>query len=252
MKKAILCLIVSLNFLVACSLHKPLHVYLVGDSTMSERIDTLATPERGWGQTLPAFLDDKTVVHNHARGGKSTKSFLDGKYWEKVMENLGKGDVVVIQFGHNDARVGDSIQYADTEQYAKNLHLMIGQAKAVGALPIICTPIARLYYNGDKIKNIPAPYQEAAIEVARLEDIPLVDMTTLTTDWLDSIGKKEAQSCYVYKIAPGEYSRYPEGKTDHTHLRSKGAMAVARLFAKAVLEQDIRPLSKHIRHCEEP
>lgn len=247
MKKAILCLIVSLNFLVACSLHKPLHVYLVGDSTMADRADTLVTPERGWGQSLPSFLDNKTMVHNCARGGKSTKSFLAGKYWDKVMKELGKGDVVVIQFGHNDGRENDSINFTDTEQFAQNLRLMIGQAKAVGAIPILCTPIARLYYTGDKIKNVHPQYPETAIEVAKLENIPLVDMTTLTMEWLDSIGKTEAQSCFVYKVAPGEYDRYPEGKTDHTHLRSKGAVAVARLFAKAVLEQDIRPLSKHVK-----
>lgn len=238
---------VGLFGLIACSEQKPLNIYMVGDSTMADRYDTIETPERGWGQVFPTFLDEKVTVYNHAKNGRSTKSYLAEGRWEKVMGTLGQGDIVIIQFGHNDAKVNDSLRSATPEQYAENLHYMIGQAKAVGAKPILCTPIARRHYKNDTLQYVHGQYPMAAKAVAEEEQIPLVDMTTLTMDWLAPLGDEGSQPFFVYIMQPGEYSKYPEGKTDNTHLRFAGALHVAEIFAKAVKQQNIKPLADYIQ-----
>lgn len=231
--------------LTACSV-KPVTVYMVGDSTMADRYDTIETPERGWGQVFPTFLSGKAIVRNHAKNGRSTKSYLAEGRWDKVMETLGKGDVVILQFGHNDAKESDSLRFCPPDKYAENLTFMIRQAKAVGAKPVLCTPIARRHFKNGELQYVHGDYPAKAKDVAQLEQVPLVDMTTMTMEWLASLGDEGSQPYFVYVMQPGEYSKYPEGKTDNTHLRLAGAVQVARLFAEAVCRQDIQPLKKYI------
>lgn len=232
---------------IACAEQKPLNVYMIGDSTMADRYDTTETPERGWAQVFPTFLNPKVTVYNHAKNGRSTKSFLDEGRWQVVMQTLGEGDVVVLQFGHNDAKVSDSTRFADPVQYAKNLQLMISQAKSVGAKPIVCSPIARRHFKQDTLQYVHGRYPEFAKRVADEEQVPYVDMTTLTMEWLQPLGDEGSQPYFAYILQPGEYSKYPEGKTDNTHLREAGAVAVAQIFAKAVREQNLMPLADYIR-----
>ena len=78
-------------------------LYLIGDSTMADK-PIIENPERGWGQMLPMFIDSEVTVRNHARNGRSTKSFIDEGRWDKVLNELKAGDHVLIQFGHNDAK----------------------------------------------------------------------------------------------------------------------------------------------------
>lgn len=248
MKKTILSIaIIVTALLFGCSEPQPLTIYMVGDSTMADRYDTVETPERGWGQVFPTFLSEQALVKNHAKNGRSTKSYLDEGRWEKVMETLDKGDVVIIQFGTNDAKIEDPALFADPQHYAQNLTFMIRQAKTVGALPILCTPIARRHFNGDELQYVHGDYPAAAIEVAEKEDVPLVDMTTITMRWLEPLGEKGSRPYFVYKINPGEYSKYPDGKSDNTHLREKGALKVAELFSHAVIKQNIKPLKDYIQ-----
>lgn len=239
--------IIITTLLFGCSEPQPLTIYMVGDSTMADRYDTVETPERGWGQVFPTFLSEQVIVKNHAKNGRSTKSFLNEGRWEEVMETLDEGDVVIIQFGTNDAKKDDSVLFANPQQYADNLTFMVRQAKAVGALPILCTPIARRHFNGDKLQYVHGDYPAAAKEVAKKEDVPLVDMTTITMKWLEPLGEKGSRPYFVFMIKPGEYSKYPEGKSDNTHLREKGALKVAELFSNAVIRQNIKPLNKYLR-----
>ncbi|MBR1808133.1 MAG: rhamnogalacturonan acetylesterase [Paludibacteraceae bacterium] len=230
----------------ACTEQKPLTIYMVGDSTMADRYDTIETPERGWGQVFPTYLNEKVIVKNHAKNGRSTKSYLAEGRWEKVMETLGRGDVVIIQFGHNDAKESDSTRFCPPDKYAENLLFMIRQAKAVGALPILCTPIARRHYKNNELQYVHGDYPVAMKGVAERENVPLVDMTTLTMEWLAPLGDEGSQPYFVYIMKPGEFSKYPDGKTDNTHLRLAGALKVAQLFAQAVKEDKVSPLNKYV------
>ena len=161
-------MIFAAALLAGCA-RQPLNIYMVGDSTMADRYDTIETPERGWGQVFPTFLAEEATVINHAKNGRSTKSFLAEGRWEAVMQTLSKGDVVILQFGHNDAKETDSVRFCTPEQYADNLTLMIQQAKSVGALPVLCTPIARRHYKNNELQYVHGQYPDAAKQVAEAE-----------------------------------------------------------------------------------
>ena len=79
-------------------------IFMIGDSTMANKVLTGGNPERGWGQMLPGFLSDEIRVDNHAVNGRSSKSFIDEGRWDKVLGLMKKGDYLFIQFGHNDEK----------------------------------------------------------------------------------------------------------------------------------------------------
>lgn len=73
-------------------------LHLVGDSTLRSE-----APLRGWASEVAAFLDPARIrVANRAIGGRSSKTFLHEGRWQKVLDELKPGDLVIVQFGHND------------------------------------------------------------------------------------------------------------------------------------------------------
>lgn len=232
---------------------RPVTLYMVGDSTMADRPDTTVTAERGWGQLFPTFLSDNIVLKNHAKNGRSTGSFLREGRWDDVLALLRRGDIVIIQFGHNDTKKDDPARYTSVEDYQKNLLRMIADAKKKGAKPILCTPVARRYFSKEtgELVNRHGAYPEAARRVAESAQVPLLDLNRLTSDWLAEVGDS-ASVRYFAHMPAGRYSKYPEGKKDNTHLSEAGALRVAQMAAEEIVRQDIKYLGKYIVLPAEP
>jgi lysophospholipase L1-like esterase len=74
-------------------------LYLIGDSTMSDKKNPDENPEHGWGQMLPELMNDEITIENHAVNGRSSKSFIGQGRWQTVYEKLKPGDFVIIQLG---------------------------------------------------------------------------------------------------------------------------------------------------------
>src|SRR3990167_2348997 len=68
-------------------------IFLIGDSTMADK-PLIGNPERGWGQVFPLFFRRDVVIANHARNGRSSKSFLVEGRWQSVFEQLRPHDYV--------------------------------------------------------------------------------------------------------------------------------------------------------------
>lgn len=120
-------------------------IYLAGDSTVQSYADGQYIA--GWGQYLNLFLDENITVVNAARGGRSSRSFInedrlfkdtDGTQY-KFSENGGKsieetikeGDFLFIQFGHNDdASKGDK-----GYSYMPDRMVPLGEADENGVYP---------------------------------------------------------------------------------------------------------------------
>lgn len=249
MKKYVHCfsflLLIGMVWLGISARKQPVTLFMVGDSTMADKTELEASPERGWGQLFPTYLTDDVVVQNHAKNGRSTKSFLAEGRWDEVMNRAKKGDIVIIQFGHNDTKQSDSTRYTTVEQYEQNLIRMITDAKKKKMHVILCTPISRRYFKDGVFYPRHGAYPEAARRVATRMEVPLLDMEAMSAKWLTQLGD-DASKSYFMNVSAGECTKFPDGKTDNTHLRENGALEIGRMAAKQIRKMDLEWLSPYV------
>ena len=222
-------------------------LFMVGDSTMADKTELAISPERGWGQVFPTYLNSDVRVENHAMNGRSTKSFVDEGRWDSVLVRMHRGDALILQFGHNDAKYTDSKRYSSPEQYEANLRRMIRQAQERGVQVVVCTPICRRQFNAEgELEMTHGRYPAAAKRAAAGAGVPLLDMETITAEWLRRLGD-QASKKYFMNVKPGECEKYPEGKIDDTHLREAGALAVGAMVVEQLRAQNVRFLTRYLR-----
>jgi lysophospholipase L1-like esterase len=203
-----------------------LTVHLVGDSTMADKPDPARNPERGWGQALPRYLGEGATVANHARNGRSSRSFIAEGRWDSVRVRLRKGDYVLIQFGHNDQKSEDSTRYTNPyTAYRRNLERFVAESRAAGATPVLLSSIVRRQFNAAGVlQDTHGVYPWVARTVARETGTPFVDLQLLTEELVLRAGPERSKALYVWA---GE-------RRDDTHLSPAGADSVARLAAVAL------------------
>ena len=220
---------------------------LMGDSTMADKDLSGENPERGWGQRLPAHLDTLVKVFNYAQNGRSTKSFIDRGLWDKVKSDLGPGDFLFIQFGHNDAKADDPQRYAPAfGAYRENLRTFISYALETGARPVLFTPVSRRWFDSDgKLdRDCHGDYPAAVFSVAEEFGVPVIDANRITQDWLESLGDEASRKYYMW-VEPGTCPRHPEGLKDNTHTNVAGARKIVELLLPAITGV-IPELSAHV------
>lgn len=237
MKRPIIILAALLLAAFTASAQKAFTIHLCGDSTMAPKNLSGQNPERGWGMMLQNFLDDEVEVINYAQNGRSTKSFITLGLWDKVKSNIKPGDYVFIQFGHNDAKDTDSTRYAPAfGLYQENLRLFCNTAREMGAKPVLLTPVSRRWFkNGVLDEDCHGDYPPAMKQVAQELDVPLLDITTLTQDWLKELGDEGSRPYFMW-VEPGTVPFCPEGKEDNTHTKANGARKVAGIVCGAIRE----------------
>ena len=221
-------------------------VYIAGDST-AQTYDSSYAPQTGWGQVLDRYFPDTVTVANHAIGGRSSRNFVEQGRLQAILDQIQPGDYLLVQFGHNDASITIPDRYtspADFKEYLRNDY--IGGARARGATPVIITPVSRRDYDPDTGKfNVTFPeYVQAAIEVAREENAPLIDLSASSRAYLDSIGPEAATDVFLW-TDPGEYPNRPDGTQDNTHFQTYGAIQMARLVAQGIAAAGL-PLSAQV------
>ncbi|HLP08345.1 MAG TPA: alpha/beta hydrolase fold domain-containing protein [Opitutaceae bacterium] len=206
-------------------------LHLAGDSTAADKA-VLAFPERGWGQELRPWVRAPWHLVNHAANGRSTKSFLALGHWQRLLGGLRAGDVVVIEFAHNDEKKEDPARYTDPDtEYPANLRRFVADVRAHSALPVLATPIVRRTWSDDStLPDMHGPYVAAMRAVAEAEHVPLLELEALTRQLLLELGPEDSKKLFVV-YAPGEHPGVPEGKVDNTHLNAEGARRVAALAA---------------------
>ncbi|MFM1835888.1 MAG: hypothetical protein RJA04_576, partial [Bacteroidota bacterium] len=156
---------------------EPLRVFLIGDSTMADKIPA-DFPETGWGMPFAKLFNEAVEVQNHAYNGRSTKSFRREGRWAKVQSQLKKGDYVFIQFGHNDAKESDTSRYAPAQtDFRANLIRYVKETRAAGATPILLTPTQRRKFDSTGVfVDQHADYPTVVREVAAQEKVMLIDV----------------------------------------------------------------------------
>ena len=240
--KSFFLFVAALVVLGSCTTSKPLAIHTIGDSTMATKSEG-KKPETGWGEILPQLFDSSVVVFNHAVNGRSTKSFIAEGRWDKVLAELKKGDLLLIQFGHNDAKVLDSTRYSNAgTQYRANLKRFVAEARQKGAVPILLTSIMRRNFNEKGVLvDTHQDYPEVMRAVARETNLPLVDAQLLSEQLLIAYGAEPSKLLFLH-LAPGAHPNYPDGVADDTHLNETGARKMAILIANELVKMDKRLL----------
>mgnify|MGYP003591768361 CR=1 FL=1 len=205
---------------------RPLRIALAGDSTVTER--------QGWGTGFARLLRPGTTLSNHAKGGRSTKSFVEEGTWKEVLD--GRPDVVLVQFGHNDAPgKGPERETDPFTTYRENLARMVDEARAVGARPVLLTPLTRRYVDeAGCVRSDLALYADAVRAVALERRVRLLDLHRLSIEAVDAMSPSEVAALGVPK---------EDGTLDRTHLSPEGSALFGALVAHelAHLLPDLAP-----------
>jgi len=236
---------------------------LIGDSTVRNGQDDGqgkgAEGQWGWGNPIAAYFDPaKLNVVNRAVGGLSSRTFLTGGHWERALAFVKPGDVVIMQFGHNDngaindatrARaslkgVGDETEAIDNlltkrpevvHSYGWYLRKFIADTKAKGATPIVCSLIPRKSWDADgKISRSKESYAGWAAAVAKEEDVGFIDLNEKVAARYDALGHDAVMKQFP-QVTPDE----------HTHPNRAGAELNAEIVIAGLKALRLNPLESY-------
>ena len=210
----------------------PVKIVLVGDSTTA--------PQGGWGPGFCAVMTKNVTCIDDALNGRSSKSFIDEGAWTKALAE--HGDYYTFQFGHNDQK-DDPKRHTDPETtFADNMRRFVRETRAIGAVPIILSPLARRTYKDGKPANDDLKlYANAARRVAAEEDVTFIDllglssallskMTQAQADQFDAVGHADAKAENSDKAAPA---------LDRTHLNALGQKVFGRIVADNLIRTQV-------------
>lgn len=215
-------------------------LHLAGDSTMGPKLEE-KRPETGWGERLEEVLAPGAArIVNHARNGRSTRRFVEEGRWQALLESLSPGDLVLIQFGHNDQSRDKPDRYTPPDDFKAYLARFSAEVRARQARPVLLTPVVRRRFDAEgAFYDSHGEYPDLVRAVAAEHDVPLLDLTRTTEILLRAHGEADSRHLFLW-LAPGEHPNYPDGIEDNTHFSPEGALAVARLVAEALGRLDAR------------
>ena len=207
-------------------------LFLIGDSTVRNGRGDGGNGQWGWGEPLAERFDAAKVnVVNRAVGGLSSRTYLTQGHWNRVLAMLKPGDIVLMQFGHNDngplddtSRARGTLKGAGEETreidnpithrhevvhtYGWYLRRFITDARAKGAIPIVCSLVPRKTWKDGKIVRNSDSYQKWAAEVAAQEHTGYIDLNETIAARYDALGPEKVEPLF------GD---------EHTHTSRSGA-----------------------------
>jgi rhamnogalacturonan acetylesterase len=210
-------------------------LFLIGDSTV--KVGTAG--QTGWGEVVGEYFDQTRLnVVNYARGGRSSRTFLTEGLWNRVLSTIRPGDYVIIQFGHNDPGelfkttrprgslpgVGDDtregvVAMTNTFEVIRTfgwyLRQYVADARARGALPILCSLVPRRIWKEDHI--VRDEHAAWTREVASATNTPFLDLNDIVARKYEALGPEKVIPLFA---------------DEHTHTTPDGA----RLNAESVID----------------
>jgi len=233
--------------LLAFTLKQPLKnkVYLIGDSTVCDQpIDRY--PVTGWGTPFANYFDKTITVDNRARGGRSSRTFLEENRWQPIVDSLKPGDFVLMQFGHNDeAKEPEyAARYTSVPDYKKNLTKFINETRSKQAFPILVTPVSRRVFKGGQAQETHAEYTAAVFEVGKQLNVPVIDLDKKSRELYQQMGEEDSKLLFM-ELDSAEHPIYPKGRHDNTHFTDYGARIMAQFVLNDIKAQHL-PLADRI------
>lgn len=232
-------------------------IYLVGDSTVKNGSGRGEGGLWGWGDFLYTQFDTTKIrIENHARGGRSSRTYQTEGLWDNVLAKVKPGDYIIMQFGHNDggaindtlrARgsirgIGEETEEIDNlithkheivHSYGWYMRKYIRDARAKGATPIVCSLVARNVWKDGKVVRSTDSYATWAADVAKAEGAYYIDLNDLVASRYEQLGPDQVKSKLFLE--------------DHTHTTEAGAKINAALVAEGIRAQRKLALRKFLR-----
>jgi lysophospholipase L1-like esterase len=175
---------------------------------------------------LQADLEPDVVVHNLARGGRSSKSFYEEGLWGQLLAL--RPDYVFVQFGHNDSKSEEYRRTDPATTYKHYLRRYADEAAVAGVQIVFVTPMERRHFGPDgRIRPTNDGYAQAMREVAAEKEVLVIDVHAYSMALLESRGFEPTH----------ELGSVP---TDRTHWSEKGSRLWAD-FIGAELRQVTDP-----------
>src|SRR3569833_1199053 len=205
-------------------------LYLIGDSTVRNGRGHGDGGQWGWGDLLaPYFNTNQINVVNRALGGTSSRTYYRDQ-WPHVAAMLKPGDFVIMQFGHNDASpinetvvdsrarsrgtikgVGDASQditniltkkFETVRSFGWYEKQMITEARAKGAIPMVCSLIPRNNWRNGRAARNKNDYAGWAGEAAEAEHAPFLDINEIIARQYDQLGAEIVIALFVAGAGP--------------------------------------------------
>jgi lysophospholipase L1-like esterase len=224
-------------------------IYTLGDSTVKSYTFDEA-PMSGWGQVFDKlFNPNKVRVLNYSMGGRSFRNaYAEGRFNDLLLAGH-VGDVVMIQFGHNDESEDEARRYGRgaTEAMYETLitQFYLPAIRARGMVPVFVTPMSRVkgnaqpgevYVNSFSKRRFP----DLMKKLGAAHGVPVVDLNARSVDFYNANGVA-ATTAMVMAIEAGEtpgktndgsYANgHPANKIDGTHFRESMSKQYARIVA---------------------
>jgi len=203
----------------------------------------------GWGEPFADLFDpNKVKVINLARGGYSSRTFIAQGLWDILLEEVRPGDIVLIQFGHNDGdppnevspepahllRVPHSLPGLGEETVAIDnvltgkhevvhtfgwyLRKMVADVRARGGRPILLSPTVQNRWTEHRKIVRYNPYRGWTREVAEQAAVPFVDLAQILADDYQARGRESVAEFF---------------SRDTIHTNKQGAAHTAALVCAA-------------------
>lgn len=223
-------------------------LYIIGDSTVKNSDGSGSNGQWGWGSLVDVFFDTSRIaVRNHAIGGRSSRTFITDGRWDRILQTLQKGDYLIIQFGHNDssplddtARARGTIKGIGSDSidtynpirkqremvysYGIYMRRFVNEAKAKGAIPIICSPVPRENWKEGKI--VRSDYLQWSKQIAAETGTCFIDLQNMIAQEYEMMDTLQVKQFFP---------------ADHTHTNKQGALLNAEQVAKGIRE---------LAHCD--
>lgn len=218
-------------------------IFVVGDSTANNNADG----GTGWGDPFKSYFDPSKVnVVNRARAGRSSRTFYSEGLWAKVLDEVKAGDVVVIQFGHNDGGPVDKEKMRgslpglgeETKEVTKPdgtketvhtfgwyLRKFVADTRSKGATPVIASLTVRNIWKDGKVERGSGQFGSWSSIIAQYGQTEFIDLTNAIADKYEQTGEQAVKEFFP---------------KDHTHTNFAGADLNASLVVAGL---------KAIRNC---
>lgn len=211
-------------------------LFVASDSTAKHYGKDVA-PKQGWAEYLPKHLKTDVKLKNRAVSACSSRTYISQGHFDKMLKEVKKGDIVLIEFGQNDSIETRPERYTPPcgkiknptkDSYEYCIEKMVKAIKKKKATPVLCSPAIRFtHYNEKKKKFIETrqEFRKALKGISKEFDVPYIDLNALM---VKDFNKKSYDTVKSYYY--GVTAENPQPADDRTHFTYDGADQVAKLI----------------------